>query len=401
MGPRPLIIIVRASQELDALLDKVARNLGHGVARIPGYLGIGKCDLSALPQDAPCVALIDFTVDFEQARRTAEILAAHSAPRIYPVAISSNRDSTAILSALRSGCIEFLDWPTDEDLMIRALTNVTGRIYADSENAPLHGQVTVFLGVRGGVGATTLAVHLALALKADPTQSILIADMHKLLGHVALYLGVTNSGFSFHDMVANCHRLDATLFCSMLAETSTGVSVLCSPDDLTSMKSQLDEAQWTGRGGVPSAVDMILALMRANFTHTIIDADPCTPEGLLIAQKADRIYYVASLDIASMRDVSRVADQIGRSGETQKLVLTRANHGVLTPEILTNRAELPLAVRFPDLTEPITGAINAGKPISRNVNQFYERLDVLVRDVTGSPSDAKTRKRAGQSWRLW
>ena len=51
------------------------------------------------------------------------------------------------------------------------------------------GKTLAFLGCRGGAGTTTLAVHLAMFLSRPFGKKVIIADQHRQLGHVGLYLG--------------------------------------------------------------------------------------------------------------------------------------------------------------------------------------------------------------------
>ena len=91
----------------------------------------------------------------------------------------------------------------------------------------------VFLGVRGGAGTTTAAVHLGTFLARRHAQKVLILDLHPHLGHVALLLGMGSHRYNFHELLRNVARLDLTLLNSYVAHHSSGVDVLLSPDSLS------------------------------------------------------------------------------------------------------------------------------------------------------------------------
>ena len=86
------------------------------------------------------------------------------------------------------------------------------------------------MGVRGGAGATTIAVHLASFLARRQRQKTLILDQHPCLGHVALWFGMDGHSYSFYDLLQNISRLDQTLLKSYVAHHSSGTDVLTSPD---------------------------------------------------------------------------------------------------------------------------------------------------------------------------
>jgi pilus assembly protein CpaE len=378
MVNRPLLLAVRANSELVTLLERVAGSQGLGVGKISQYLTNGsRIDLSQLSPDAPCIAFIDFT-DVEQGIRTAEALSANATPRIWPVAVSLTSDNDILLRAMRAGCSEFLRWPATDSQVDSALGNVLRRVTAMENESSRNGRMVALIGVRGGAGATTLAVHTSLALAGLPNKNILLVDLKRQLGHVAVYLNLTNSGYSFSTIVGDIHRLDGALLHTMLVRHSTGLSVLCSPDDCSSLSDATRRQHFRPEPPTVEVIDRVLALLRAESDFTIFDADPALPETAALAQRADQVFIVSPLDIASMRDVSRYLDMLGRNQDRQKLIITRAGRGPLTLEMMANSAGIPFAATFPDLSEPISAAINAGHQVPQQVHGFHDNLNAVL-----------------------
>ena len=80
------------------------------------------------------------------------------------------------------------------------------------------GSIFAFFGAKGGVGTTTLAVHLATLLAADnKSKKVLFIDNHLQFGHACMYLGVDGSNFHFQELVRNVNRMDSELLGSFLA----------------------------------------------------------------------------------------------------------------------------------------------------------------------------------------
>ena len=92
------------------------------------------------------------------------------------------------------------------------------------------GKILSFFGAKGGVGTTTLAVHLAMFLVRGFGKKVLLIDNHAQLGHVALYLGMDGSHHHFNDLVQNVSRLDQDLLRGFIATHPSGLEVLSSPD---------------------------------------------------------------------------------------------------------------------------------------------------------------------------
>ena len=398
MAPRALLLAVSANSELSAQLESLARSQGLGVAKLHQYLTNGRCDMSQLPQDIPCIAFVDFTENIEQGLHTAEVLSTNAVPKIWTVAVSDRSETEMLIRSMRAGCSEFLPWPSGPEKAEAALNNVLRRVNSESDSARI-GRLIVFLGARGGVGVSTLAVNMALSLAANKKNNVLLADLHRHLGHIAIYLGLTPSGYSFRDVVGNFHRLDESLFQTMLSRHSSGLSVLCSPDDCALVLDEIGRQSFRETASLPEVVERFAAILRAAYSFSIIDADPRTPEGIALAQRADRVFLVTSLDIGAMRDVARQSDAIGKNCDC-RLVVTHVGKGILTPDMLANAAGCPIEATMPDLSEPITEAINAGQPVPRQVRQFHEALQNLLDLVEDKPVTAVLNaKRSLFGWR--
>ena len=80
-----------------------------------------------------------------------------------------------------------------------------------------------------------------------------------------------------------------------------------------------------------------------------------------------------------MRDMARYVDLLGRNPDRQRLVITRVERGsVLTPDMFLNATSLPIAASIPDLSEPISSAINAGIQGPQQVRGFYTGLKAVL-----------------------
>jgi pilus assembly protein CpaE len=95
------------------------------------------------------------------------------------------------------------------------------------EPLPLRAKVWGFLGVKGGVGTTTLAVNVAVALAQEIVRGkqIILADMRSGTGAVALELGLQSGGLArlLNQPLAN---LDLGTVGAQLQEHKSGVKVL-------------------------------------------------------------------------------------------------------------------------------------------------------------------------------
>ncbi len=79
------------------------------------------------------------------------------------------------------------------------------------------------VNAKGGSGATTVAVNLALALQAAHGHTALV-DLAPL-GHAALHLNV-KPAFNVADATRNLHRMDSSLLESFMTRHKGGLQLL-------------------------------------------------------------------------------------------------------------------------------------------------------------------------------
>ena len=85
------------------------------------------------------------------------------------------------------------------------------------------GKVFTVVNAKGGSGATTIAVNLALALHSAHGNVALI-DIAPL-GHAALHMNVKPQ-FTVVDAIRNLHRLDSSLLDSFMTRHNGGLQLL-------------------------------------------------------------------------------------------------------------------------------------------------------------------------------
>ena len=87
------------------------------------------------------------------------------------------------------------------------------------------GQVFAFVGAKGGVGTTTLAVNTAAALAKTAGSPALLIDLHMATATPRCCMGA-EPRFSVLDALENVHRVDESFFAGLVEKTQCGVHVL-------------------------------------------------------------------------------------------------------------------------------------------------------------------------------
>src|SRR5947207_11419451 len=131
---------------------------------------------------APDICLLDFDGDRRSAAMVAERIHA-DAPDSAIFAVSSQSQPDLIIQAMRSGCSEYLLKPLDPEQLLNAVARVGGRRREKKESD--RGQMSAFIGAKGGCGVTTLVTQLGASLAGYCSRKTLVVDLHPEIGRAS------------------------------------------------------------------------------------------------------------------------------------------------------------------------------------------------------------------------
>ena len=137
-------------------------------------------------------------------------------------AVGSMSQPQVIVSAMRSGAREFIERPTTTTDLLEAFVRLTAAQRKVDREGP-RGKVFTVVNAKGGSGATTTAVNLALALHSAH-GNVALVDIASL-GHAALHMNLKPQ-FTVADAIRNLHRLDSSLLESFMTRHSGGLQLL-------------------------------------------------------------------------------------------------------------------------------------------------------------------------------
>jgi pilus assembly protein CpaE len=315
-----------------------------------------------------CVAVVDFDQDPELALQTAECLRQSFYHRIAILALSSTTDPDLLLRAMRAGFSEFLLKPLDSDEFTDSLQRLDHRWTANIARPANSGKILSFFGAKGGVGTTTLAVHLAMFLVRGLGKKVLLIDNHAQLGHVVLYLGMDGSNHHFYDLVQNVSRLDQELLRGFIATHASGLEVLSSPDVYGgSWKTDAD------------AVERTLEFLSSQYDFVLLDCEASFEDiNLAIVAFSNWIYLVATPEIGAIRDLSRYVDGLIQNEQATKklqVIINRySSHEAVTTEQIERAVHLPIAYKIPNSYGELVRSINIGEPLSGESKSDFSQL---------------------------
>jgi pilus assembly protein CpaE len=355
-----LITVSLDARLADEIADSVLK-MSWAVHRADceGYISAVKRPPFSQPvKSAPaCIAVINFDEDVEQAVASAAYIQELFSGNAAMVALSASRDPDLMLRAMRAGCNEFIGGGFDEADFSEMLVRLYQQWSAKSARNNALGEVVTFFGAKGGVGTTTLAVHLAMYLVLCHQKKTLLIDNHPQLGHACIYLGIDGSRYHFNELVRNLSRLDSDLL-RYIATHSSGLEVLASPDVCGGQKT-LDS----------SSIAQTLDFLRGEYDYVIVDGPSSLDDtNLAVIDASNLLYLVATPEIAAIRDLSRYVDSLSQGDhdiEKVKVVINRfSSQHALTVEQIEKAIRLPIAIKLPNGYAEVTRSAILGEPIN-------------------------------------
>src|SRR5271170_2118417 len=375
------VVIVATDNEqrtvLQVLVDgtSVARTV-HTCASFP--LAASDPVTRRVQAASPDVVLVDIPADNPTTAMRAVELLRQELPDSAVFAIGSLNQPQVIVSAMRAGAREFIERPTTTTDLLEAFVRLTTAQRKVKKEGP-RGKVFSVVNAKGGSGATTVAVNLALALQAAHGNTALV-DLAPL-GHSSLHLNLKPL-FNVTDAIRNLHRLDSSLLESFMTRHSSGLQLLAGPNVPVAAE--------------PSTAEFarLFDMLMGQFRYVVVDASTrIDPTTRLVCNLSQNVLLVVSADVASLWSAARVQQYLGESGSREKvgLVLNRFRKIAGFSEADAEAAAgAKLLWKIPNQYFAVSTAIDRGVPVvSQNHTDIGRAFAGLAARLTENDLDVK------------
>jgi pilus assembly protein CpaE len=313
------------------------------------------------------VVLVDVNSENPQrAIRTIELIRATTSD-IAIFAVGDMRNPMAIVGSMRAGAGEFIDRSTGTEGLLEAFT----RFSAARSKSRSTGKARVFtvLNAKGGTGATTLAVNMAVALQQHG-QSILV-DFSPI-GHAALHLNARPT-FSVMDALQNLHRMDASLLEGLMTSTKDGLHLLAGP-----------QQPYTT---APAAAELarLFDLLVSHYQYVVVDCSGRLDQTTrLLSDLSNVVLMVAQTDVVSLWSAGRIRSFLeeGNGRKHLRLVMNRYKKiPGFSEEDVERATNLKILWKVPNNYQLIAPAIDKGTPVATHDAQEVSRAFRSLADL--------------------
>ena len=281
---------------------------------------------------SPDILLMDINMPGMDGIATTERVSA-TFPTTSIIMMSVQGESDYLRRSMLAGAREFLVKPFSSDELTASIRQVhvrekqrRGRMVVAAQPGSggesgggdhKNGKIVTLFAPKGGVGRTTLAVNLAVAMAGEQRQDVTLVDGSFQFGDVGVLLNLNPKNKSIIDVVADPSSTDEDLVDTTLINHSTGIKVLLAPPS-PEMAELITVEQ----------VRRMMGRLRDTNDFTIVDLWPHFNDvSLALLDMSDVILTILTLEITNIKNIRlflEVAEQLGYA-DRLKLVLNRAD----------------------------------------------------------------------------
>jgi pilus assembly protein CpaE len=364
-----VFLIGAVNRQLEETLRTTgARVSAHGLDDLSGI-----AEQPTLPAD---VVLLDLRGRSAVPASVALLKRHH--PLLGVVIVASSLDPVLMLEAMRAGVTEFVTEPVNQIDLGAAIDRVAAKQpQRDS------GQVVAFVGGKGGVGTTTVAVNVATVLAKAAASSTLLIDLHIAYGDAALFVGA-EPRFSVADALENIERLDGTFLRTLVGRTKFGLDLLASSD--RAMVGPVEAR----------AVRSLIERAARHYSQVVLDVPRSDSTILDSLEMVTTIVVVANQELSTVRGASRMAAALRQRYGKDRVSVVVSRYDQVA-EIGRKEIERvmggPVAQVFPSDYRLALGALNVGRPlVLDNHNKLSASFASYARGLSGTPRVEREQK---------
>jgi pilus assembly protein CpaE len=382
---------------------------------IVGFADNGQSAVDQARELKPWVILMDINMPVMDGLTATEIIKGEL-PSTQIIVVSVQDDAHYMRQAFQKGAFDFVAKPITSAELAHAIERASQeyqrarssqamqqQVQQQQPSRPtdqfagfrqdVEGSVIAVMGLKGGVGKTTVAVSLGVGLARmlqGANKKVLIVDGNMFFGDLAVFLNTRGQYSVLHaaDMASEPEGIDfATLESTMLVQHESGVKLLLAPP-------KPGDAQ-------PVAADLLVKMLsdlKREYNYIIVDTAPTFDEFSAAAiRAADRLIIVANASMPALKDARFLFDELTSAEFPRQNILLVLNevdkNNRITPDQISNFLKHPVFAQIP--VEPgAIDAVNQGVPLiamdSKRVGAVRPLMNLvqLVKDNIESAGEA-------------
>ncbi len=369
---------------------------------VAGTAGGGQEAVNMAKQHRPHVILMDINMPDMDGITATEIIS-NTVPESPIIMMSVQGEQDYLRRSMLAGAREFLVKPFSADELINSIRHVhelekvrraryapvppvaaPGASAAVAASGRDMGKIITFFSPKGGVGRTTIATNLAVALHQITNKPVVLVDGSLPFGDIAVILNMSPKAKTIADLIGSFETADSDVVESILVQHSTGIKVMLAPP--TPESTELI----TG-----AHLKHVLELLRERYAYIVVDTWPSFQEQVItMLDVADVILTLMTLEITSLKNVRVFMEVVEKLGYDEAKVQLVANRNDSSGGIKASDVEASLGRKIPHTIvsdgRTLVLAVNRGVPfvISHRDSQVAKDIFLLAQKVAQADTAA-------------
>jgi pilus assembly protein CpaE len=370
--------------------DKLIEQLRFDGMTVVGESNYGAAAYTWAEQLDVDVVMVSIEEPMARALRTAESLAVGA--RSWPVlGVTTQTDRETMRKAMLAGVRDHLVLPVSDEELHQTILNIhrveqsRRTAVAQGQTAGRVGTIVAIVGVKGGIGKSTVSTNTAIALAEQSNQQIALCDLDLQFGDDAVMLDVLPSR-TIEDAAAELNWSNPQLIQGYLTDHGSRVKLLAAPATPEGAET-LSEDQ----------VGKVLETLAA--THDYVVVDTSAQIDAISMRAMDLATIVLLVVIPEVPCVRRtkaalaLMQEWGYSRDKVKLVVNRARKkGEVSIDEIEKVLQYPVYAQIPEDPKAVKG-ISIGAPVvlSAPKSEAGKAFSDLGRALIGAPVVSKRR----------
>lgn len=321
---------------------------------------------------APDIVLMDINMPDLDGIAAAEAIL-QASPRTQLVMMSVQGEADYLRRSMLAGAREFLTKPFTSDELVTAIRRVY-RLQPRIEAPPViqrappleelsrptkpekRGKAIALYSPKGGVGCSTIATNLAIALGEEGERKVALVDFSLQFGDLGVLLNLRPQN-TVADLVPLIEELDDILLDEVMQAHSSGLKALLAPP-----RPEMADLV------APEHMRKILAQLKSIYDYIIVDTESSLSDlTLAVLESSDKILLVITPDIPTIKNARlffEVMEALDHRLEDIVLVLNKVDRrGSIQEENIEASIKHPIASRIRDDHQAALAAANQGIPL--------------------------------------
>jgi pilus assembly protein CpaE len=295
------------------------------------------------------------------------------------IALGAVNDVNHFRRIIRAGARDYIIKPVDADALGEALV----RLEQPGDATSPAGRVVGFIGARGGVGVTTIAINAAWIMAEKLSRRTALVDMDLYAGNIALALDMEPTR-GLREAFDDPERVDEVFLQNAMAKFGKSLHVLATEEDFDDAVRMTDDK-----------VLMLADTMRANFDMSILDV----PRHFVMREpqlfsRFDELVIVTELTLQSLRDANRLSKLLQARNRQTKIHVV-ANRSTSKPDVTIKEFETgidgKLRCVFPHDPKSFAAAAIKGHALAgqKPKHKIVSELHRFCVELAGVPEEPK------------